>query len=152
MLWDSYYKLAVLCKYIVERYASWSKGRSLFLDSGGPTFTSWTKNLHHSHNWRISWDCKAIWRKHIDTKPPTYNVRPVVWQCIISEIARRINDSSVVRALSKTRCNDIPSFTECCILENKDLTFIQNNLFETTNEYVNKRVWEWGAISESHTY
>ena len=29
----------------------------------------------------ISCDCKAIWRKKLDTKPPTYNVRPIVSGC-----------------------------------------------------------------------
>ena len=33
------YRLAVLCKYILERYASSSKGRSLILDPGGPAST-----------------------------------------------------------------------------------------------------------------
>ena len=35
-----FYKLAVQCKYILGRYASTLKGRSLILDSGGPASTS----------------------------------------------------------------------------------------------------------------
>ena len=26
----------------------------------------------------ISGDCNAIWRKNLDTKPPTYSVRPII--------------------------------------------------------------------------
>ena len=39
-LQGSYYKLAVLGQYILERYASSSKGRSLTLDPVGPASTS----------------------------------------------------------------------------------------------------------------
>ena len=38
-LMGSYYKLAVLDKYILEHYGSSSKGRSLILDSGGSAST-----------------------------------------------------------------------------------------------------------------
>ena len=70
--------LKILCKYTLEHYASSSKDRPYILDSGGPASTSWTKNPHYSHNGRYILRLRRHLVKKLDTKPPTYNVRPVV--------------------------------------------------------------------------
>ena len=71
-----------MCKHILERYTSTSKGRSLILDSGGPASTSWTENLHHRHIWRYLLRLQSSITKNLNKKPPTYNVRPTIYSLL----------------------------------------------------------------------